>query len=266
LGVPDGYYTGDGVAQVWQYDGINFARISRVDHFGGGIQSLVTHSTGCTTFEDLYQTISDAEIDNEGIRNSLLSKEKNSQRQYDLGNLHASGNILCALLHEVDAQDGKHIDPHSAEEIRDCVRSLAEALGIPLPCLERIEDVAVSIGSSPNPFRSSTTIHYQIPPTPFIKGGKGDFVFSKGGAEGGGFTPSSSPPKLGGDIEGVQHVQLSIYDISGRLVKTLMDELQEPGVYQLQITKNQFPGSGIYFYRLNTSMGFTQTRKLILIR
>lgn len=110
LGVPDGYYTGDGVAEVWQYDGIHFTRISRPDHFGGGVQSLLTHFTGCTTFDDLDQTISDAVIDNEGIRNSLLSKARNARKQYDRGNLRASGNILCALLHEVDAQDGKHIE------------------------------------------------------------------------------------------------------------------------------------------------------------
>jgi hypothetical protein len=61
------------------------------------------------------------------------------------------------------------------------------------------------------------------------------------------------------------HVSLSIYDITGRLVETLVDEPQEPGVYQLPITSNQLPGSGIYFYRLTTGENIL-TRKMVLLR
>ena len=117
--------------------------------------------------------------------------------------------------------------------------------------------------NSPNPFHSTTTIRYQISSTPFIKGGKGDLP------------PLSSPPYQGRDREGV-YVRLAVYDLTGRLVKILVDELQEPGVYQLPITSHQFPGSGIYFYHLQIPQppllkgeqkgDFTQTRKMILLR
>ncbi|MDD1778890.1 MAG: metallophosphoesterase [Candidatus Helarchaeota archaeon] len=40
-GIPDGYFTGDGVAEVWTYDGSNFTRISNIDQFGGGVQSML---------------------------------------------------------------------------------------------------------------------------------------------------------------------------------------------------------------------------------
>jgi hypothetical protein len=60
-------------------------------------------------------------------------------------------------------------------------------------------------------------------------------------------------------------VKLAIYDISGRLVETLVNEMQEPGVYQLPITSHQLPSSGIYFYRLVVS-DFTSTKKLILLK
>jgi hypothetical protein len=66
------------------------------------------------------------------------------------------------------------------------------------------------------------------------------------------------------------HITLKIYDITGRLVETLVDKSQEPGVYQLPITNNQLPGSGIYFYQLKSRFGqannFTSTKKLTVIR
>jgi hypothetical protein len=92
----------------------------------------------------------------------------------------------------------------------------------------------------PNPFSKLTAISYQIPLTPFNKGGQ----------------------------RGIP-VRLAIYDITGRLVKTLVDERQEPGIYQVEWDgKNQ--SSGIYFFRLQTRIGqaveFTSTRKLIFLR
>ena len=68
--------------------------------------------------------------------------------------------------------------------------------------------------NQPNPFQSSTLIRYQIPLSPFHKGGiKGD----------------------------LSNVRLAINNISGRLVETLVNERQEPGVYHLPITIHQLP-------------------------
>jgi serine protease AprX len=61
------------------------------------------------------------------------------------------------------------------------------------------------------------------------------------------------------------HTVLKVYDIAGKLVATLVDEKQKPGIYQLPITSNQLPGSGVYFYRL-TSGGEVETRKMTLLR
>jgi len=91
----------------------------------------------------------------------------------------------------------------------------------------------------PNPFHHSTTIRYQIPLpllTSFNKGGKGD-----------------SP-----------NVKLTIYDIAGRLVETLVDEIKEPGFYQIHLDGKDY-ASGIYYYRIQTPK-FTSTKKLILLR
>jgi len=60
-------------------------------------------------------------------------------------------------------------------------------------------------------------------------------------------------------------VKLIVYDLTGRLVVTLVDGLQNPGIYQLLISSNQLPGSGIYFYHLETD-DFTITRKMVLLK
>jgi hypothetical protein len=61
------------------------------------------------------------------------------------------------------------------------------------------------------------------------------------------------------------HTSLKIYDLTGSLVKILVDEPQKPGFYQLPFTSNQLPGNGVYFYRLQTRE-FTSTRKMILLQ
>lgn len=76
-------------------------------------------------------------------------------------------------------------------------------------------------------------------------------------------------------------VKLQIYDISGRLVETLVDAPQKPGAYQVEWDGARIGSvvrSGIYFYRL-TATGFdtmptgrqesnpyTMTKKMILLR
>jgi hypothetical protein len=40
-GIKTGFYSGDGLAEVWTYDGTNLNKISPDDFFGGGVQSLL---------------------------------------------------------------------------------------------------------------------------------------------------------------------------------------------------------------------------------
>jgi hypothetical protein len=92
----------------------------------------------------------------------------------------------------------------------------------------------------PNPFYNSTLIRYAIPIP----------------------NPASNNQEL--PIR-ANHVSLNIYDISGRLVETLVDEVKKPGVYQLPVTSYQLPSNGVYFYRIKAG-DFTSTKKLILLR
>lgn len=68
-------------------------------------------------------------------------------------------------------------------------------------------------------------------------------------------------------------VQLLVYDVSGRLVKTLINEEEVPGIYIVNWNskndRNQTVAAGIYFYKFQTQMlnliQHTETKKLLLI-
>ncbi len=70
-------------------------------------------------------------------------------------------------------------------------------------------------------------------------------------------------------ISASRFVTLDVYDVSGRLVKTLVRENRSPGNYTERWDgTNQFGqqvGSGVYFYRIE-SAGYTITQKMLLTR
>ena len=78
----------------------------------------------------------------------------------------------------------------------------------------------------PNPFNPQTTIRYGIP------------------AQG--------------------KVQLNVYDILGKKVVTLVDDVIEAGTHHINWDAGHLP-TGVYLYRLQ-SQDFVQTRKLLLIK
>lgn len=84
----------------------------------------------------------------------------------------------------------------------------------------------------PNPFNPTTRIRYDVP----AKGGK---------------------------------VTLRIYDVKGRLVRTLVDEYQAPGqkvvTWHGRNNYGQSVATGVYFYRM-TADGFDMTRKIVLLK
>ncbi|MCK9408730.1 MAG: FG-GAP-like repeat-containing protein [Bacteriovoracaceae bacterium] len=59
-------------------------------------------------------------------------------------------------------------------------------------------------------------------------------------------------------------VTLEVFNVLGKKVSTLLDEMKAAGEYSLQWNASGF-SSGIYFYRLRTK-DFTETRKLLLMK
>ena len=60
------------------------------------------------------------------------------------------------------------------------------------------------------------------------------------------------------------HTSLRVYDILGREVATLMDEVKKPGSYETTFDGANLP-SGVYFCRLQAG-GLTETRRFLLLR
>jgi hypothetical protein len=81
--------------------------------------------------------------------------------------------------------------------------------------------------------------------------------------------PSMGITKIGYEIAKQSFVTLKIYDVSGNLVKTLMEGKQEPGNYTPVWTGEDNNGrkviNGSYFYVLNVD-GKQSSRKAILLK
>jgi hypothetical protein len=56
---------------------------------------------------------------------------------------------------------------------------------------------------------------------------------------------------------------VKVYDVLGREVVTLVNEVKEPGTYTVQFSGSGL-ASGVYFYRLQAG-SFVQTKKLLLL-
>jgi flagellar hook assembly protein FlgD len=65
------------------------------------------------------------------------------------------------------------------------------------------------------------------------------------------------------------HVELKIYNLTGELVKTLVDKGQKKGIYIVEWDgkdrSERFVPSGIYFIKLSGDK-FPETKKLLLLR
>jgi hypothetical protein len=59
-------------------------------------------------------------------------------------------------------------------------------------------------------------------------------------------------------------VSMVVYDLSGRVVDTLVDGYKNEGTYQITWTANAH-SSGVYFVQLNIN-GYIQSKKLMLIK
>ena len=88
----------------------------------------------------------------------------------------------------------------------------------------------------PNPFNPSTIIEYSIPAVSNVKG----------------------------DV----NVQINLFDVLGRQVATLVNELKKPGNYTVKFNSNsvnkRIP-SGVYYYQIKAG-SFVETKKMMLIK
>jgi subtilisin family serine protease len=97
---------------------------------------------------------------------------------------------------------------------------------------ERVPGITSLGNALPSPFNRETTIPYQV------------------GTQG-------------------THVRIAVYDAAGRLVRTLVDRWQAPGMYRAAWDGRDGSGktlsSGVYFYRM-TAGSFVDSKKLVLLK
>lgn len=66
----------------------------------------------------------------------------------------------------------------------------------------------------------------------------------------------------------ISNVRLTIYDILGNEIATLVNEKLSPGTYEIEWDSSNF-SSGVYFYKLSASGGagyFSKTKKMVLLK
>jgi hypothetical protein len=76
--------------------------------------------------------------------------------------------------------------------------------------------------------------------------------------------PFNPVTKIVFDIPKQSVSELTIYDISGRVIETIVNENLQAGKYEVQWNASNY-SSGVYFYRLQTST-FTDTKKMLLVK
>jgi hypothetical protein len=75
------------------------------------------------------------------------------------------------------------------------------------------------------------------------------------------FNPSTS---IRFNVPKLSHVKMVIYDVVGREVATLVNEMKQPGSYEAVFNAENF-ASGVYFYRFEAG-DFTDVKKMVLIK
>jgi hypothetical protein len=76
--------------------------------------------------------------------------------------------------------------------------------------------------------------------------------------------PFNPITKIRYSLPEISYVKLTIYDLTGRLVKTLVNETQQAGEKSV-VWNARDVASGIYIYRIQSGE-FTQTRKMVLLK
>ncbi|MGB4852719.1 MAG: YCF48-related protein [Ignavibacteria bacterium] len=76
--------------------------------------------------------------------------------------------------------------------------------------------------------------------------------------------PFNPITKIKFEIPSLSNVKLTVFDILGKEIETLINKNLQQGVYESEWDGSKFP-SGIYFYSLNTN-SFTETKRMILLK
>jgi len=109
------------------------------------------------------------------------------------------------------------------------------------------EEIVVGVGDGPSGVPGARTVLFQNTPNPF--------------------NPRTTVRYQLGEAA---HVKLRIYDVAGRLVRTLVDAPQVAESYEVvwdgQSDLGEVASSGVYWARMSTSAGFSASTKMVVLK
>jgi hypothetical protein len=76
--------------------------------------------------------------------------------------------------------------------------------------------------------------------------------------------PFSASNEISYSLPDSSHVLVTLYNVQGQIVDTLVNEDQKAGLYTRKIVDTTLPG-GVYFFRL-TAGKFSATKKVVLYK
>jgi len=199
---------------------------------------------------------------------------------YDsLGYTSASGTSLATPLAAGAAALCLQMHPYwSPVDLRNALRASADHAQHPnndygwgvIDAYETALNGATGVASRPNRVRPDAVL-YQNSPNPFVPSvsGKTAIRFSVDAQEAGSGETGFGSQAPAGDPRGERGVTLAVYDVSGRLVRRLVDARRAPGEYEAEWDGLDDRGvavsSSVYYYRLSVG-GFSASKKIVLIR
>ena len=81
-------------------------------------------------------------------------------------------------------------------------------------------------------------------------------------------TPEPNPAhnsfRLSYGVPVTTHVRITMYDVSGRLVSTIVNKIKSPGYYDMQLGIHRLP-TGVYFILMHADE-FVAVRKLLILK
>jgi YVTN family beta-propeller protein len=192
------------------------------------------------------EQLRDDEILSDGEAISLLAKLNAAKNQLEKGNVKSAVNTLNAFIKlvqtfidrdDISYEDGQPLIEEAKAIIEDLTKpnpeqrfeQLRQPMDLELPQEFGLEQ------NYPNPFNPITAIKYSIP----------------------------------GRVSGGVAVKISVFNLMGQLIATLVDGHKQPGHYIVSWNGQSSQGtklaSGIYIYRIETGE-FQQIRKMILLK
>jgi hypothetical protein len=178
-------------------------------------------------------TLSDNDNNKKGISNeALMFKISENQSPIPLDRATTNANGIASLTFTIPQDSVASSHTIYAVYSGDANYSPQSGTGL-LTFTLTVVDNALNIPAKfdllqnyPNPFNPTSTIRYDIPKTTLVN--------------------------------------ISVFDMLGRKINTLVNEQKNPGHYEIVFDAREF-ASGIYIYRIKTD-SFTQSKKMILMK